>query len=130
MKFIKFLFLTLSISCSSINTNQPKPLIHTDTLFIGHIEYGDTVKTQLKLLNPNKQDIKIESLISSCGCVLPNLRDSIIKGYDSTIIKIIYTPSTNADSGNILKTISIRANSNPPFRSVILKGFVKKISND
>jgi hypothetical protein len=121
-----YILVIIVFSCSSNSSVRMQPLLSEDTLFLGNVSYDDTVHSKLHLINPNDKDIKVLSMVSSCGCVVPEITDSIIKAKDTAIINVVYVPATSKDTGVIQKSIAIRTNLDPPFKSIPLKGVVIK----
>ena len=63
---------------------------------------------------------------NGCGCTSGVIRDSLVPANDSSKIHLYYIPSLTKDSGKIIKYITVRTNSYPPFKNVLIKGEVIK----
>lgn len=136
--FVKIFFLIMKrvilyslcifiYSCNiSKNKVEQEYQLSTDTVYFKSINLKDTLNKTIFFKNNSDKIIKLLSLKSSCGCTSLKLSDSLAKPNDSIAIQIRYIPLSSADSGKILKYITIRSNAKIPFKTFILKGEVIK----
>jgi hypothetical protein len=112
----------------SETTNQtndaPKAAIKFDseTYNFGSINEGEKVRYAYKFKNEGKNPLIIQSANASCGCTVPTYpKDPIPPGGTGEII----AEYNGSGSGDITKTITITANTEPTTTTLYIKGFVK-----
>jgi len=122
------LFLLLVIVCGCNNTNNTSKSfsLSVDTLAFKELNYTDSFQQIVFCKNSTNVKIRILQIENGCGCTSGILKDSVIETNDSVPILIKYIPSYSKDSGAIIKYLTIRSNSSPPFKNIIIKGNVIK----
>ena len=114
----------LSVSCNTAGTKIKKALfVSADSIFFS-LKNSDTLKKKLVLYNKSENLIKITGIENGCGCTVAIINDSTIKSSDSSFLQITYIPQISKDSGDVLRYITIKSNTIPAFKNIILKGKV------
>jgi hypothetical protein len=90
----------------------------------GEIKSTDSVVHTFKVKNISKVDLLIKEVGTSCGCTVVTISDSIVKENEYTEIKTTFVPDSNT-KGKVNKSIVILANTNPPYTSLEVFGYVK-----
>ena len=114
-------------SCND-NTNIAfqKYRLSVDTLFFGLIKQSDTAIRTVYIFNSSVSKIGILREETACGCTKTALKDSTVNSNDSIPIFVKYIPSLNKDSGDIIRYITVRTNSEPPFINLVVRAKVIK----
>ncbi len=127
--FIKSFFLIFLGVLSGCNKSTKSTRLYglnKDTLYFGLIKQSDTFYNKIFCKNYSKSKINILKIEPGCGCTKTFFSDSVINVGDSIPIFVKYIPAQNHDSGNIIKYITVRTNSNPAFLNLIIIGKVVK----
>ncbi len=87
----------------------------------GKIVQGDKVEHTFKFTNVGKVDLIISSVEASCGCTVPKTwpKEPIAPG-EGGEIPVVF--DSEGKQGNVSKTISVVANTNPSTNLLKLKG--------
>lgn len=102
----------------------PKAVIkfETETYNFGTINQGEQVTYTYKFKNEGKNPLIIESAKASCGCTVPTYpKEPIPPGGTGEII----AQYNGSGSGDVTKTITITANTEPSTTVLSIKGFVR-----
>lgn len=109
-------------SCSQGNLNKIYYKLSVDTLNFGTIKFTDTLNTNIYVINMADSNILIKNIENACGCTTALLKDSVLKVNDSVALEIQYIPALVKDSGSIIKFVTLRTNSFPPFINLVIRG--------
>lgn len=104
--------------------NAPKAVIkfETETYNFGTINQGQKVTYAYKFKNEGENPLIIQSANASCGCTVPTYpKDPIPPGGTGEIV----AEYNGSGAGDITKTITITANTEPTTTVLTIKGFVK-----
>ena len=104
--------------------DAPKALIkfETEVHNFGTINQGEKVRYAYKFKNEGKNPLIIESANASCGCTVPTYpKEPIPPGGTGEIV----AEYNGSGSGDVSKTITITANTEPTTTVLTIKGFVK-----
>lgn len=116
-------------SASSQNTSaeaeKPKASIKFETVEynFGEINEGEKVKYAFKFTNDGKNPLIIQEAKPSCGCTVPTFsKDPVPPGGTGEIVAEF---DSNGRPGEVNKTITVTANTEPATTVLYLKGKVK-----
>ena len=110
-------------SCSdNIKKDMPILSFAADTLKFVNLKTNDSLLLEYKFKNLGEANLKILDVGVECGCTKPS--------YDT----INYTPKSNGvirlkflstgDTGKVIKTVVVKANTNPALKVLYLTGNV------
>lgn len=104
--------------------DAPKAVIkfETENYNFGTINQGEKVRYAYKFKNEGSNPLIIESANASCGCTVPTYPKEPIPPDGTGEIVAEYNGS---GSGDVSKTITITANTEPTTTVLTIKGFVK-----
>jgi hypothetical protein len=122
-KFFFFVLLLIAASCKNENNGSANIEVNKTQTF-GTIKVGDTISKTFIIKNISDNTLKIKDIKSSCGCTIAKIKDSLVKGNNSTEIIATYTAGKDV-KGDVSKSIVIDANTNPRFTVLYLKGKVQ-----
>lgn len=111
----------LIFSCNKKQKNSFAIISCQKNINFGSIKKEDTLKTAFILKNTSTVDLKIKNIKTSCGCTVPNLKDSIVKPGYKCNLEVTLIPPKEAE-GEVQKSIVIDANTEPNFTVLYLKG--------
>ncbi len=95
-----------------------------DTASFGTIKKGDTAFVGFAFVNSGKLPLKILDVSASCGCTKPRYDSAkIYKPGEDGIIEIGYY--SKVDTGNILKNLVVKTNSETMLKVLYIRGFVQ-----
>lgn len=125
MKKINLVFFSffLFMSCKEKENGFAEISVNSRYGF-GEIKSTDSVVHTFKVKNISKVDLLIKEVGTSCGCTVVTISDSIVKENEYTEIKTTFVPDSNT-KGKVNKSIVILANTNPPYTSLEVFGYVK-----
>lgn len=98
--------------------------LSSDTVSFSRLQYADTLRKIIYLKNHSNFNIKVLHSETACGCTSVILKDSIAKSNDSLALEIFYTPVKSKDTGIVYKYVTLRINSIPSFKNIIITGEV------
>lgn len=110
---------------TSNSQEQPKASIKfTVTEYdFGEVNEGEKVKYAFKFINDGKNPLIIQDAKPSCGCTVPTYsKDPVAPGGSGEIIAEF---DSNGRPGEVSKTITVTANTEPTTTVLYLKGKVK-----
>jgi hypothetical protein len=118
------IMLVVSISCKK---SQPAcAIIKTDKEFdFGTITLKDTINHIFKIQNISDSPLKISQVGTSCGCTGAIISDSIVSKNNFAEIKVRFIPKKE-QTGKVTNSIVIEANTNPPYTTLYLNGFISE----
>jgi len=90
---------------------------------VGKVKIGQENNIQFELVNLGKQPCLIESIKSSCGCLIPEIDFNLLEPDSIKFINVIFTPTTK---GYFSKTVTVKTNSKVgPFKQMWVKGYAE-----
>ena len=92
----------------------------------GTIKEGEHVKHNFKFKNTGKGNLIISDARASCGCTIPEYPEDPIAPGESSEIKVDFNSANKAMDIEIVKSVTIIANTQPNKIVLKLRGFVKK----
>jgi hypothetical protein len=104
----------------------PKMEFETVEYNYGTIQDGDHVKYNFKFKNTGKGNLIIADAKPSCGCTVPEYPEEPINPGDSGEIKVDFDSANKGSDNEVVKTVTIIANTQPNKIVLKLRGFVKK----
>lgn len=116
----KLLILTVFlVTLSYAQVIGPKMFTPADTYDYGTILEGETVKHKFIIVNNGGSLLKIDNVVSSCGCTVADPEIKELKPGESTHISVEF--NTSGRFGEQIKTIAVMSNdeSNPVQRFTI-----------
>ncbi len=116
---------TTSTQSTGNSQEQPKASIKFAVMEydFGEINEGEKVKYAFKFTNDGKNPLVIQDAKPSCGCTVPTYsKDPVPPGGSGEIIAEF---DSNGRPGEVNKTITITANTEPTTTVLYLKGKVK-----
>jgi len=112
----------------SLSCNNKKNIIvevENKNIKLGKLTTLDTVKLTYKIQNIGSRVLKIDSVISSCDCIVIDNSNRNIEPNNYTNIKVALVPKLS-DSVLTTKNIMFSANTDTPFTSLSVSYFVRK----
>lgn len=97
------------------------------TYDFGTVNEGEVVERIFNFKNTGEYPLIISNITSSCGCTTPEWPKEPIEKNASSSIKVRF--DTKHKPGPQVKTITIYANTEPPYSELRLKGIVNGTSN-
>ncbi|MDB5281752.1 MAG: hypothetical protein JWO06_827 [Bacteroidota bacterium] len=88
----------------------------------GRINEGEIVKTKFKFTNTGETALLITNAHGSCGCTVPDWPRSLIKPNESADIDVQF--DSHGKSGEVEKTVTVSANTNPATTLLTIKSTV------
>jgi Protein of unknown function (DUF1573) len=120
-KYILVIFLFASCN-SPIKKTHPVIRLEKDSLNLGNIKMGDSIKVKLKVFNQGNDTLKIANIGVSCGCTAASIDKKEILPGDSSLLHLTYDNTKSSDSGYMFKSIVIRNNSSETFKILRIAG--------
>ncbi|WP_421944346.1 DUF1573 domain-containing protein [Pedobacter sp.] len=111
-----FTLLFLGYGCNK-KTTFTKIKVENPKINLGKIGTTDSVELQYKIVNVGSIDLKIDSVISTCDCIISKWDKNYINPNDTAKIFVVLKPKTT-DSGIITKTIMFSANTKETFNAL------------
>ena len=108
-------------------TGSPKFEFTENNFDFGTINSGDDVVHDFKFKNIGDADLIISQVKGSCGCTQPEYPKDPIPAGEEGIIKVTYHSAGMA--GQIVKDITILANTTPTTKVLTISGEVLKINS-
>ena len=100
-------------------TNMVFPtLVHN----FGRINEGDVVRTVFKFTNTGKNPLIIRNAQGSCGCTVPRWPQHPVKSGANDEIGVEF--NSEGKRGEVEKTVTVSANTNPPQTTLIIKATI------
>jgi Protein of unknown function (DUF1573) len=121
-----YLFFCIFLFASCRDRHELSYSLSKDSILFSKINFNDTLKSQVYVLNHSMKVIRILDIEAGCGCTTAILSDSIIQKGDSVKINISYVPKKVNDSGKVTKYITLRLDNVPVFKNIVIKGEVIK----
>lgn len=108
----------------SIDANIQGPAIRFDeeVFDFGTVKEGDVVEHTFTFTNVGSAPLLIENAMASCGCTVPEWSSEPIPAGQSGTIKVRFNTSNRPNQQ--LKTVTIRANTDPAETRLRIKGVV------
>ena len=89
----------------------------------GTLEEGKQMTHLFKFKNTGKEDLIISDARGSCGCTVPEWPKEPIKPGQNSDIKVVFNSA--GKGGQVNKTVTITANSDPSPITLVIKGIVE-----
>lgn len=89
----------------------------------GTLEEGKQMTHLFKFKNTGKEDLIISDARGSCGCTVPEWPKEPIKPGQNSEIKVVFNSA--GKGGQVNKTVTITANSDPSPITLVIKGTVE-----
>ncbi len=89
----------------------------------GTLEEGKQMTHLFKFKNTGKEDLIISDARGSCGCTVPEWPKEPIKPGQNSDIKVVFNSA--GKGGQVNKTVTITANSDPSPITLVIKGTVE-----
>lgn len=121
-KIILLIFSIMCLGCKKEVLNYARLDVVKEFNF-GSLKVKDTLKHIYKIKNISETPLKISQIGTSCGCTGAIISDSIIGKNEFAEIEVKFIPKKE-QLGKISNSIVIEANTNPPFTTLYLNGFV------
>ena len=117
--------VTPSVSQNTTNPNGKVTSVKFDELSYdwGTLEEGKSMTHLFKFRNTGKEDLIISDARGSCGCTVPEWPKEPIKPGQSSDIKVVFNSA--GKGGQVNKTVTITANSDPSPITLVIKGTVE-----
>lgn len=110
----------------SSKSNFPKKdnfKIINPVINIGKVRINQKNNIQFELVNLGKMPCLIESIKSSCGCLIPKIDFNLLEPDSIKFINVIFTPTTK---GYFSKTVTVKTNSKvDPFKQMWINGYAE-----
>ncbi|MCC5928409.1 MAG: DUF1573 domain-containing protein [Cyclobacteriaceae bacterium] len=108
----------------SIDSNIQGPAIRfeQEVFDFGTVKEGDVVEHTFVFTNVGSLPLLIENALASCGCTVPEWSSEPIQPGKSGSIKVRF--NTNNRPNQQLKTVTVRANTDPAETRLRIKGVV------
>jgi hypothetical protein len=104
--------------------------IKADTYDFGKIKDGTVVEHVFKFKNIGKNELVLKDVKASCGCTTPTWpREPIAPGAESEIKASFNSTGKSSGSGEVMKTITITANTDPSQTFLYIKGTVTPLED-
>lgn len=110
-----FLFLSVLFFATTVLA-APKLVIQQKLFDFGTVEEGTTVSHAFEISNQGDEDLNIQRVLTSCGCVTSTKEAEFVAPGQSTQVKVDF--ATAGYSGSKLK--SLRVFTNDPLNKVVL----------
>lgn len=126
-KFSKFwilFFIFFFLSCTSRKTKDLTIKFEDEIHDFGKLKKGEDVSCFFKFYNIGKKTMKLQYVISSCGCTVSEWSKKVIEPQGRDSIKVKYSAD---DLGIINQMITVFYDDNDPPKHLFIKGTV--ISN-
>ena len=91
----------------------------------GTLEEGKQMTHLFKFKNTGKEDLIISDARGSCGCTVPEWPKEPIKPGQNSEIKVVFNSA--GKGGQVNKTVTITANSDPSPITLVIKGTVEPV---
>ncbi|MEP7107613.1 MAG: DUF1573 domain-containing protein [Ferruginibacter sp.] len=88
----------------------------------GKVTEGEKVTFNFRFKNTGTNPLVITSTTASCGCTVPEKPEKPVMPGETGFIKVVFNSMGRA--GHNEKTITVMANTNPAFPSLVLNGDV------
>ena len=117
--------VTPSVSQNTTNPNGKVTTVKFEELSYdwGTLEEGKSMTHIFKFKNTGKEDFIISDARGSCGCTVPEWPKEPIKPGQNSDIKVVFNSA--GKSGQVNKTVTITANSDPSPITLVIKGTVE-----
>jgi len=86
----------------------------------GEITQGDKAETEFRFTNTGSSELIISDASGSCGCTVPEWPKEPIPPGGSGVIKVVF--DSGKKSGQVSKTVTVVANTNPARTTLTIKG--------
>lgn len=94
-----------------------------DSLYdFGKTTEGEIVQYSYRFKNTGDKPLVVSDVKASCGCTVPEKPEKPIMPGETGFILVKFNSENKP--GEIHKTVTVTANTNPPFPSLVLKGTV------
>jgi len=114
--------LERKIEIRSVSFKAEEARSNESLIEMGDIKEGSTVENSYTLSNPTDSTIYLDSIISQCGCTVPELSQEFIKVGESIEIKIIFDSTDK--KGFQTKSIVVYSSSFTEPKILTVRGFV------
>ena len=117
--------VTPSASQNTTNPNGKTTTVKFEELSYdwGTLEEGKQMTHLFKFKNTGKEDLIISDARGSCGCTVPEWPKEPIKPGQNSDIKVVFNSANKG--GQVSKTVTITANSDPSPITLVIKGTVE-----
>ena len=119
--FVKLILLSFCLFAQSASTNTGIFEFEQETIDYGTIEQNSDGNRKFVFKNVGNAPIVISKVKSSCGCTVPTKPEAPVLPNETAEISIKYATSR---LGIFNKSITIRSNTNEPFKVIKIKGKV------
>jgi Protein of unknown function (DUF1573) len=85
-----------------------------DTLNLGIVKKNDFARLEFYFKNTGTEDLHIVNVGAECGCTKPEFEEKAVKPGDSSAIFATY--SSKKDSGHVLRSLVLEANTAPKLK--------------
>ncbi len=86
----------------------PILLVKEQSLDLGHFKSNATLERPVTLKNLGKRDVQIKAVLGNCACISAIVDANVIRGGDSTVLRISFRPQNRG--GTQQKAITIYSN--------------------
>jgi Protein of unknown function (DUF1573) len=117
MRILLLLWVFIYCTACHNNINNEKTTLvsfEKDTLHLGKVKKGDKVDLEFYFANTGKEKLHIVNVGAECGCTKPEFEKNEIQSGDSSMIFAKY--NSGADSGHILRSLVLEANTTPKLK--------------
>ena len=114
-----------SNTLATTHVNEKTTTVKFDELSYdwGTLEEGKQMTHLFKFKNTGKEDLIISDARGSCGCTVPEWPKEPIKPGQNSEIKVVFNSA--GKGGQVNKTVTITANSDPSPITLVIKGTVE-----
>ncbi len=120
---LSFLFISGAASAQGDTTSKPQALVLRETQYdFGTVPQGKPVYHTFQVFNNGSAPLKIDNVVTSCGCTTPEWSKEEIPAGGSTMIKVGYNA---AAEGVFEKSITVQYYGSD-MKQIIIKGNVWK----
>ncbi len=113
----------IKINDSTKYTGKPKIEFNKISHDFGELTEGEIVECIFRYKNTGKAPLKILTVVTDCGCTVPEFSsDNILQG-KAGMIKVVF--NSTGFRNNIYKTIDVETNTESKYIEIVLTAFIK-----
>lgn len=119
------LALLILPSCTP-KQKEPMLIINRTIVDFGKIKSDSLLTIDFNYQNGGSDSLKIVNAVADCGCTSVQYDKKILALGEKGVMKVIYEPKSNGDSGFVAKNIAVMTNASTPIKIIKIKGIVIK----
>lgn len=107
------------------SSNEPQIKFNREFIDLGKVREGAILYRNFKVTNLGAKPLKILETKSTCGCTVPEMKKSVLKSQETTILKVKI--DTSMKQNKVTKTLDVH--SSDPVRPIVTLSMAMNVEN-